>query len=224
MSRRSPDEKRSVLDSAGVRRLYDRTAPLYDLLVAPYQLLGGRRLAAQAVDELGLQAGDTVVDLGTGTGWALPRLAEAVGPQGRVVGVDVSPGMLARARRRTRHLPQVELVEADVAGFRLPPGTQAVMSAFAMEMLPGYDAVIGRLLEELPAGGRLAVTGLRDPERWPEWLVRVASALNRPFGVSTDYRRHRPWEAVGRHATAARYTEALGGAIYLAVGSAGRAR
>ncbi len=217
--RRSDATRSEVLDAAGVRRLYDRVAPLYDLLACPYELVDGRRLANRAVEELRLGPGDTVVDLGTGTGWALPRLADAVGPHGRVVGVDISAGMLTRARRRVASYDNVELVEADIAAYRLPEGTRAVMSAFAMEMLPDYDAVIARLARELPPDGRLAVTGLRDPERWPEWLVRFASALNRPFGVSNDYRHHRPWEAVRRHTTSVTYVDAIGGAIYVAAGT-----
>ena len=179
-------------------------------------------MAKRAVEELGLGPGDTVVDLGTGTGWALPRLADAVGPHGRLVGVDISTGMLTRARRRVASYDNVELVAADIATYRLPEGTRAVMSASAMEMLPDYDAVIARLARELPPDGRLAVTGLRDPERWPEWLVRFASALNRPFGVSNDYRHHHPWEATRQHTSSATYVDVLGGAVYLAVGKPAR--
>jgi hypothetical protein len=75
-------------------------------------------------------------------------------------------------------------------------------------------------VQQLPAGGRLAVTGLRDPEGWPEWAVRFGSWINRPFGVATAYRAHRPWESVQRHAVDMTYTDILGGAVYLAVGTA----
>tara|TARA_B100000378_G_C18037644_1_gene409531 strand:+ start:448 stop:1272 length:825 start_codon:yes stop_codon:yes gene_type:complete len=207
-----------VLDAEAVRGLYDRVAPVYDVLSCPYRLIDGRRLVRRGIRDLELRPGDTVVDLGTGTGWALPRLADAVGPSGRVIGVDISLGMLERARRRVKGRDNINLVHADIADYHLPRGTRGVLAAFAIEMLPDYDAVIARLVRELPAEASIAVTGLRDPDRWPEWLVRLGSALNRPFGVSNAYRNHRPWESVARRAARATYVEALGGAIYLAVG------
>lgn len=71
----------------------------------------------------------------------------------------------------------------------------------------------------MPNEGRIALVGLRDPDNWPEWLIRIGKAINRPFGVSKDYRSHRPWEAIGRHTTDATYTEAFTGAVYLAAGT-----
>ena len=216
------EQAREVLKPSEVRSLYDRMAPFYDVVSRPYGWFGSKRLAEQAIEELRLRPGDTVVDLGTGTGRNLPELAAGVGPAGRVVGVDLSPGMLERARRRVTAvgMGNVELVEAEMAAFDLPAGTDAVVSSYAMEMLPAYDEVIARLAEQLRPGGRIVVNGVRNPERWPEWVVRVGSALSRPFGVSEAYRSHRPWEAIETHTIDVVYDEAMAGAVYLAAGSA----
>lgn len=211
-----------VLASGEVRTLYDRMAPFYDVMSRPYGWFGSQRLAARAIDELQLRPGDTVADLGTGTGRNLAELAAVVGPSGHVIGVDLSPGMLERARRRLVELgvDNVELVEADIAGYDLPPGTDAVVSSYAMEMLAEYDDVIARLVGQLRPGGRVVLNGLRDPQRWPEWVVRLGSALSRPFGVSEAYRSHRPWEAIEAHTIDVVYDEAMAGAVYLAAGTA----
>jgi SAM-dependent methyltransferase len=58
---------------------------------------------AAAVAELGLRRRQTALDAGCGTGRALPRLRAAVGPGGRVLGFDLTPEMLATARRHGRH-------------------------------------------------------------------------------------------------------------------------
>lgn len=210
-----------VLDASGVQRLYDRVAPVYDVVAAPYGWFGAGRLVSRAIAELRLGSGDTVVDLGTGTGRNLLALAEMVGPGGRVIGVDVSPKMLARARAKLEQggLANVALVEVDMATFVPPAGTAAVLSTFAMEMAPDYEAIIGRLARQISPAGRIAVCGLRHPERWPEWVVRLGSAVNRPFGVSEAYRSHRPWEAVQAYTIDAIYDEALGGAAYLCAGT-----
>lgn len=82
-----------------------------------------------------------------------------------------------------------------------------------------YDEVIGGLSRRIKPGGRIAVTGLRHPDRWPEWLTRLGTAMSGPFGVADDHRSHHPWEVIEAHTTGAVYEEALAGAIYVAAGT-----
>lgn len=219
--RPTPDDR--LLQADEVRRLYDRIAPGYDALVATYQLLGARRLGARAIELLDLQPGDTVVDLGCGTGANLDGLARAVGSTGRVVGVDLSPGMLDQARTRpaARKGGPAELVQADIREFILPPDTRGVLSTFALEMVPEHDQVVAHASRTLAHhGGRLAVSGLRRPPNWPEWAVRLGLAINRPFGVSRAYTEVHPWESVRRHTHEIAFEAAVLGAVYLCVGTA----
>jgi len=217
----APEPDDGVLDASEVRSLYDRVAPIYDIAAAPYRPLGGRRLAERAIDELRLEPGDTVIDLGTGTGWNLPQLSNAVGPTGRVIGVDISTGMLDRARNRLDRdgLDNVDLVQHDITTYQPSTAPDAVVSTFAIEMLPDYDAVITRYIEALAPGGRIATTGLRHPERVPEWLISIGTAFMRIFGVSDAYRTHRPWETILTHTIDVTYEERFVGANYLAAGT-----
>lgn len=115
----------NLRDAQAARSLYDRLAPAYDITASIFRPLGARRLQKRAVDLLDLHPGDTVVDLGCGTGVNLPVLANAVGEHGHVVGIDLSSAMLAQARRRTdrHHLSQVTLIQGDMRSVRLPAGT-----------------------------------------------------------------------------------------------------
>ena len=87
-------------DRYTVRRRYDRLAtfiPLFDrILFLP------RDSRRKAVDRLGLRAGDRVLDVGCGTGRSLSYLQRAVGPTGRVYGIDISSGMLRKAQEFLR--------------------------------------------------------------------------------------------------------------------------
>jgi SAM-dependent methyltransferase len=95
---------------------------------------------ARAIGELDIRRGATVVDVGCGAGRALPDLEAAVGPDGLVVGVDVTPEMLVEARR---HLPSPSpTVLADAAWLPLPRGACDVI--FAAGLLSHLaDPVLG---------------------------------------------------------------------------------
>lgn len=143
-------------------------------------------------------------------------------PPGRVIGVDISDGMLTRARRRraVRDSPtRIDFMQADLREYRLPTDTRGVLSTFAMEMVPEHDRVISAACTTLAdTGGRFAISGLRRPPEWPGWAVRLGIVLNRPFGVNRAYEAIRPWEALRRHADEIAFETTLFGAIYLSVG------
>jgi demethylmenaquinone methyltransferase/2-methoxy-6-polyprenyl-1,4-benzoquinol methylase len=156
-------------------------------------------------------------------------LVEAVGPTGHVVAVDLSRGMLAQARQRVERggWRNVELVEADVREFAFPEPVHGVVSTYGLEMVPEHDAVIARAVAALTAstsrfapGKRIAVGGLRHPERWPEWAVRLGELVNRPFGVTRAYEDVQPWRSIDAYTDGTSYEESLLGAAYLAVGRA----
>jgi demethylmenaquinone methyltransferase/2-methoxy-6-polyprenyl-1,4-benzoquinol methylase len=169
-----------------VRGFYERVAGQYDRGIELYALLGYRAGAyrRRAVQVLGVRPGQTVVDIGCGTGKNLSLLADAVGPKGHVVGVDFSASMLEQARTLTdRHrLANVDLVEADAATFVFPDGLDRVIATFSLSMMPEPGVVIARAAMALPLDGRLAVLDFRIPEAWPVAVRRSALALAAPLG------------------------------------------
>jgi SAM-dependent methyltransferase len=135
---------------AAVQSFYGRWATLYDGLARYTPGIG--RLRREAVAALELERGDTVVDLGCGTGANLPYLREAVGPTGTVVGVDLTRGMLERARRLVdaRGWENVHVVQGDARAVPVRgPGTHAVegpvdgvLASFVVGMLDDPASVV----------------------------------------------------------------------------------
>jgi SAM-dependent methyltransferase len=125
--------------SVDVQSFYGRWADLYDrVATAP----GVARWRRAAVDALELSAGDTVVEMGCGTGANLPYLRAAVGPTGRVVGVDLTRPLLERARRRTDPGPSnAGVLQADM---RAPPveRADAVLGTFVSGMVADPGGVV----------------------------------------------------------------------------------
>src|SRR3990172_11438457 len=99
--------------------LYRRMASKYDRRGARWPFAGLRR---RAVDLLHLKPGDSVLDVGCGTGLAFPLLEEAIGSQGRIIAIDQSPDMLARARERVRTSgwENVTLIQSPVEEATIP--------------------------------------------------------------------------------------------------------
>ena len=75
-----------------------------------------------AIKKLSLQRGNCVIELGSGTGLNFPFLMEQIGPEDRVVGIDLTPGMLDIAQERVERSGwnNVELVQSDVAAYDFP--------------------------------------------------------------------------------------------------------
>lgn len=110
----------------------------------------------------------------------------------------------------------VTLVQTDAARYRFPQEMSGAISTFAITLVPEYEAIIRRVSETLGAGGRLVILDLRKPERWPEWLLRAAVTLTRPFGVTLDLAERKPWLAMEKHFAYVTYQELYGGFAFLA--------
>jgi demethylmenaquinone methyltransferase/2-methoxy-6-polyprenyl-1,4-benzoquinol methylase len=184
----------SQVDSTHERLIetYRRKAKHYDVVSRLYPLPGypqrGQRL--RAVEALALRPGATVVDIACGTGLNFSLLEQAIGPEGRIVGVDLTDAMLAEAQQRIEDndWSNVTLVQADAAAFDFPAGVDAIVSTYALTQVPGCGDVISHGAAALASGGRWAVLDLKLPHRAPRRLAQL--------GVSAEWIARRPWETI----------------------------
>jgi demethylmenaquinone methyltransferase/2-methoxy-6-polyprenyl-1,4-benzoquinol methylase len=201
-------------------RHYDLTSRLYPAPGYPQQT---QRL--RAVQALGLRPGDTVIDMACGTGLNFPLLQQEVGPGGRIVGVDLTDAMLARAQDRIKAngWGNISLVQADAARFDFPAEADAILSTYALTQVPECAEVIAHGAAALAAGGRWAVLDLKVPGRTPGWLAQLGTATVRPFAAIDEWMMRRPWEtiraAMQEELADFSWTELFFGTAFLAAGS-----
>jgi ubiquinone/menaquinone biosynthesis C-methylase UbiE len=206
---------------------YRKKAKHYDVTSRLYPAPGypQRAQRVRTVDALGLRPGDTVVDMACGTGLNFRLLEEAIGPDGRIVGVDLTDAMLAQAQDRieTNGWSNVSLVQADAASFDFPTKLDAIVSTYALSQVPECGAVIARGAAALRDGGRWAVLDLKVPDDTPRWLAQLGTAIVRPFASIDDWITRRPWEAIRvamqDELTDLSWTELFFGTAFLAAGS-----
>src|SRR5215471_9533999 len=159
---------------------YRKKAKHYDITSRFYPVPGypQRAQRRRAVQALGLRPGDSVVDIACGTGLNFPLIEEVIGPAGRIVGVDLTDAMLARAQDRieTNGWSNIGLVLADAAAFDFPSEVDAILSTYALSQVPECAKVIAHGAAALSAGGRWAVLDLKMPDHTPRWLTQLGTA------------------------------------------------
>jgi ubiquinone/menaquinone biosynthesis C-methylase UbiE len=179
---------------------YRKKAKHYDITSRLYPVPGypERAQRLRAVRALGLRPGDSVVDIACGTGLNFPLIEKMIGPDGRIVGVDLTDAMLARAQDRTdsNGWRNVSLVQADAAGFNFPTGVDAILSTYALTQVPECAEVIAHGAAALAVGGRWVVLDLKLPADLPRWLARLGTAVVRPFASIDQWIMRRPWDAI----------------------------
>jgi acyl dehydratase/ubiquinone/menaquinone biosynthesis C-methylase UbiE len=192
--------------------LYRRVAGSYDLSTAwlePYR--------RRAISQLRLQPGDVVLDVGCGTGLNFERIQAAIGPGGRLIGIDPSPEMLAAARARVKEAgwANVTLLQASAEEAVVPGPVDAVLFAFTHDVVQSPEA-LANLLGQARPGGRVAAAG-------PKWST-VAPQLNPVVWqvasqfVTTFEGFRRPWAELERAVPGLAVEEAYFGCVYLASG------
>lgn len=205
-SRPAPD-RGAALDQ------YRRRAARYDLELAAFEPVRRR-----AIDALDLQAGDTVIDVGCGTGLSFDRLRAAVGPRGHVVGIEQCPDMmdLARARVAEQHWDNVQLHCAPTEEAALDCRAQAALFHFTHDILRRPEA-IDRVLARLEPGAAVVAAGLKWAPfwAWPTNLFVWSAAL---YSVTAMEGMDAPWSLLAQRVHGLQIEPVLFGGGYVAWG------
>jgi demethylmenaquinone methyltransferase/2-methoxy-6-polyprenyl-1,4-benzoquinol methylase len=198
------------------RERYEQAATTYDADTA-----SGSAYRDRAVRALAPRPGETILDVGCGTGLNLLALREAVGAEGRVVGIDLSPEMLAQARARiaAHGWRNVVLVEAAVEDVHLSVRADAALLCGTHDVMRS-PAALDRVLHHLRPGGRVVAAGAKwAPWWWPAGPLMNAWTwhLNHAYVTTFEGFEH-PWSHLARRVADLEVTEVFFGGGYIATG------
>jgi len=174
------------------RQTYNAAADLFDAPALSFWDYFGRK----TIDRLHLHRGAHVLDVACGSGASAIPAAQAVGPAGEVVGVDLAENLLALAKAKAKRsgLENISFEAGDMRTLRFPNGSfDAVICVFGIFFVPDMAGVIRELWRLVRARGRLAVT---------TWGQDVFEPANSAFWESIArvrpdlYKTFNPWDRI----------------------------
>lgn len=157
------------------RQSYNRLSRGYDLIAGSTE----KKYRDWGLQKLAAQPGESILEIGFGTGHCLVALAKAVGPTGRAIGLDISEGMLAMAQERLGQAglsDRVDLHLGDAArlDFVEAGSMDGVFMSFTLELFdnPEIPRVLQQCYQALHPGGRIAVVSMTKTSP-PGLAVRI---------------------------------------------------
>lgn len=178
-----------AMQTSAVAAAYDRWAPVYDLVFGNV-FKTGRALSVEAANRVG----GRVLEVGCGTGLSLPQYSRRC----TLFGIDISDGILEKARERAKSLPNVEAIEVmDAEQLRLEDGSfDVVVAQYVITAVPNPERALDEFARVVRPGGEIVITtrigageGLRG--QIEKALMPITSRLG--FRTEFPFQRYADW-------------------------------
>jgi SAM-dependent methyltransferase len=197
-------------------RRYGAMAPSYEL-----RTTSGDVWRRDLVKALAPRRGETILDVGCGTGRNFTQIQERIGPEGRLIGLEQSPEMLAQARARVQKhgWTNVELICAGAEEAAVVATADAALLCAVHDVMRSPDA-LANVLRHVREGGRVIAGG----PKWTGWRQPGALSLNLSTWrlnrecVTTFEGFQQPWSHLAELVSELRIEEVYLGAGYIASG------
>lgn len=204
-------------DSSFIRHRYNRIARFFIFFEWLFLLPPGIR--KKAVERLQLGPGSRVLEIGCGTGRNLGLLRRSVGPEGHIYGVDLSDGMLEKAKsfRAKQGWENVTLIPGDALDYTAPEKVDAVLFSLSYATMPHHKEVLKHAWNQLKPGKNLVIMDAKLPSGilgklllpYSLWIMR-RTVLGNPL--------IRPWDELHELTEEFGMDEILFGTYYICYG------
>ena len=195
---------------------YRRRARFYDLELALIEPVRRR-----AVERVGLKGGETVLDVGCGTGLSFELIEQRIGSEGKIIGIEQSAHMLdqARARADRNRFENVSLITSPVEDAEIPVLADAALFHFTHDILR-TPAAVANIIRSLKPGARVVASGLKWARPWalPTNLMVLQAAL---VSVTSLEGLAEPWSNLARWARIDKIETMLARGVYVATATVG---
>lgn len=207
-----------TIDRKKVKELYQKGANQYDFATILFRAAGlqMKKYRIEIIQSLDLKPGDTVVELGCGTGLNFDLVMSKIGTAGKLIGVDISSGMLevAKSRISKNKWTNVVLIESDIVKYNFPSRVDAIFSTGVFGYIPEYELVIENTFKSLTKGGHIAILDGKRPEKLPKPIFNIVLALGKQYGYTEEYFEVSPWKVVDKLFSEFEFNTRYGGMIY----------
>ncbi|MFC2021926.1 class I SAM-dependent methyltransferase [Chloroflexota bacterium] len=173
----------------GAKRLYDRISRFYGYITVIFE----RKYMEMALEQLSIQEGETILEIGFGSGYCLKWLAQSVGQTGKAHGIDISSGMLEVTKNRlekARLMDRVELYCGDAMNLPYDDNTfDAAFMSFTLELFdtPEIPKVLEEVKRVLRPAGRFGVVSM-SKEDGGSILLRLYEWVHKKWPKYVDCR------------------------------------
>ena len=184
MDRGSKSKAQDILPSPRTKEeakeVYDRFSKFYDYTLG----LLGRKYSKMALGRLSVVEGETVLEIGFGTGHCLKWIAKLVGPAGKVYGIDISPEMIEKTKKRLEREGLANRAELCCGDATCLPFNEsafdAVFMSFTLEVFdtPEIPRVLAQIKKVLKPGGRLGIVAM-SKENGKSVFVKVYEGIHK---------------------------------------------
>ncbi len=184
--------------------LYHRAAATYGTVGPGFFAYAGRQLVARVA----LPVGARVLDVAAGRGANLFPAAEAVGPDGQVIGIDLAAGMVEETTAEIvrRNLAQASMLQMDAEHMTFADASfDAVLCSFAIFLFPNLEQALAGFLRVLRPGGKLGITVARNLDAMTNWYGEHITAYHERyhFPLSAGGGKGRNYEELPNYLSAA---------------------